>query len=160
MSLEQKIEQLTKAVEALTAAMQNQVVPAPVQFKMDAKSQQAQAMLNQVAAAPTPPMVQQAPAPIAQPVQTTPAPVATAPVTPAMPAPPTFAPAPTPVQQAGVPFNDGKSLIEYVMGRYKALGPEKGAQIQNVLTGLGYQNINDIKPEHYAQFHAGVEGIQ
>lgn len=148
MSLEQKIDQLTKAVEALTAAMQNQVTAAPVQFKMDAQSQQAQAMLNQVAAAPTPPMVQQA----------APAPVATAPV---MPAPPTFAPA-APVQaaSAGVPFNDGKSLIEYVMARYKQLGPEKGAQIQNVLTGLGYQNINDIRPEHYAQFHAGVEGIQ
>lgn len=145
MSLEQKIEQLTKAVEALTAAMQNQVVPAPV----------AQPAPVAVAA-----QVQQAPAPIAQPApvqQAAPAPVATAP---AMPAPPTFAPAPTPVQQAGVPFNDGKSLIEYVMGRYKALGPEKGAQIQNVLTGLGYQNINDIKPEHYVQFYAGVEGIQ
>jgi hypothetical protein len=153
MSLELKIEQLTKAVEVLTAAMQAAVAPtirqhletvtqAPMQFKMDANSQQAQAMLNQVAAAPTPPMV--------QPVQTAPA----------MPAPPTFAPAPQPVQQAGVPFNDGKSLIEYVMGRYKALGPEKGAQIQNVLTGLGYQNINDIKPEHYPQFHAGVEAIQ
>lgn len=146
MSLELKIEQLTKAVEALTTAMQNQVVPAPVQTLTPA------AVAAPVQAAP---VVQQPVAPIAQP-----APVATAPVAPAMPAPPTFAPAPTPVQQAGVPFNDGKSLIEYVMGRYKALGPEKGAQIQNVLTGLGYQNINDIKPEHYAQFHAGVEGIQ
>lgn len=141
MSLEQKIEQLTKAVEALTAAMQNQVTTAPV-----------------AVAAP----VQQAPAPVFAPApvvqQAAPAPVATAPV---MPAPPTFAPA-APVQAApaGVPFNDGKSLIEYVMARYKALGPEKGAQIQTVLMSLGYQNINDIKPEHYAQFHAGVEGIQ
>lgn len=147
MSLEQKIEQLTKAVEALTAVMQNQVASAPVQ--------QGPMITT------TPPVVQQAPAPIAQPApvqQAAPAPVATAP---AMPAPPTFAPA-APVQTApaGVPFNDGKSLIEYVMARYKQLGPEKGAQIQNVLTGLGYQNINDIKPEHYAQFHAGVEAIQ
>lgn len=151
MSLEQKIEQLTKAVEALTAAMQNQVVPAPVQTMAPV------AVAAPVQAAP---VVQQpvAPPPVQQ-VAPTPVAVA-APVAPAMPAPPTFAPAPTPVQQAGVPFNDGKSLIEYVMGRYKALGPEKGAQIQNVLTGLGYQNINDIKPEHYAQFHAGVEAIQ
>lgn len=151
MSLEQKIEQLTKAVEALTAFMQSQITTAPV--AVAAPVQQAPVTLS------TQPVVQQ---PIAPPPvqQVAPAPVATAPVAPAMPAPPTFAPAPQPVQQAGVPFNDGKSLIEYVMGRYKALGPEKGAQIQNVLTGLGYQNINDIKPEHYAQFYAGVEGIQ
>lgn len=151
MSLELKIEQLTKAVEALTAAMQNQVTAAaPVQTMAPV------AVAAPVQAAP---VVQQ---PIAPPPvqQVAPAPVTTAPVAPTMPAPPTFAPAPPPVQQAGVPFNDGKSLIEYVMGRYKALGPEKGAQIQNVLTGLGYQNINDIKPEHYAQFHAGVEAIQ
>lgn len=147
MSLELKIEQLTKAVEALTAAMQNQVVPAPVHTVVPMAVTQPVVPQPPVNPYPNTPAVSMQPAS---------APVATAP---AMPAPPTFAPAP-PVQQAGVPFNDGKSLIEYVMGRYKALGPEKGAQIQNVLTGLGYQNINDIKPEHYAQFHAGVEAIQ
>ena len=30
------------------------------------------------------------------------------------------------------------------------MGPTKGAQIQGVLTRqLGYNNINDVKPEHY-----------
>ena len=88
-----------------------------------------------------------------------PAPVAAVPV---MPAPPTFeapAPAPAPVASA-VPFHDSKSLIDYVMGVYKVLGPQKGAGIQNVLTSLGYQNINDVKSEHYAALHAGIEALK
>ena len=96
-----------------------------------------------------------APAPVAQ----APAPVAAAP---AMPAPPAFvapAPAAAPVA-SGAPFTDGKGLIDYVMNAYKALGPQKGAQIQNVLVNLGYQNINDVKPEHYGALFAGVEALK
>jgi hypothetical protein len=131
MSLEQKIEALTAAVVALTAKLESSNVAAPAP----------------VAPAPAP-VVQAAPAP---------APVAAAPV---MPEPPVFvapvaAPAPT-----GAPFTDGKGLIDYVMGAYKALGPQKGAQIQGVLTGMGYQNINDVKPEHYGTLFAGVEALK
>lgn len=79
----------------------------------------------------------------------------------------TVAPTPAPVVQAapapvttGAPFTDGKGLIDYVMGAYKALGATKGAMIQNVLVGLGYQNINDVKPEHYGQLFAGVEALK
>ena len=90
------------------------------------------------------------------------APVVAAPVA-AMPAPPAFvapvAAAPAPVV-AGAPFTDGKGLIDYVMASYKALGPQKGANIQGVLTGMGYQNINDVKPEHYAALYAGVEALK
>lgn len=133
MSLELKIEALTAAVVALTAKLESSNVSA----------------LAPVAPAPTP-VVQAAPVPAA-------APVAAAPV---MPAPPTFAapaaaPAPT-----GAPFSDSKGLIDYVMGAYKALGPQKGAQIQGVLTNMGYQNINDVKPEHYATLFAGVEALK
>ena len=46
------------------------------------------------------------------------------------------------------------------MTKYQALGAEKGAQIQQVLVSLGYQNINDIQPTHYQTFYEGVEGIQ
>jgi hypothetical protein len=97
--------------------------------------------------------VAQAPAPVA-----TPAPVAA----PAMPAPPAFVAAPVaaPAPVGGAPFTDGKGLIDYVMGAYKALGAAKGAQIQAVLTQLGYQNINDVKPEHYGQLFAGVEALK
>ena len=133
MSLEAKIEALTNAVQVLTAQLQssNVAVPAPV---------------AQVAAP--------APAPVVA------APVVVAPVAPAMPAPPSFiAPVAAPAP-AGAPFADGKGLIDYVMGAYKAMGPQKGAMIQNVLTGLGYQNINDVKPEHYAALYAGVEQLK
>jgi hypothetical protein len=138
MSLEQKIEALTAAVVALTAKLEssNVAAPAPV--------------------APAPAPVVQA-APVTVTVVDTPAPVAAAP---AMPAPPTFAaPVVAPVA-TGAPFSDGKGLIDYVMGAYKALGPQKGAQIQGVLTGMGYQNINDVKPEHYGQLFAGVEALK
>jgi hypothetical protein len=130
MSLEIKIEALTAAVIALTAKLESSNV-APV--------------------AP-------APAPVVQ-VASLAAPVVAAP---AMPAPPAFvapAPAPTPVA-GGAPFADGKGLIDYVMASYKTLGPQKGAQIQNVLTGMGYANINDVKPEHYGQLFAGVEALK
>lgn len=131
MSLEAKIEALTAAVVALTAKMESS---------------------NVAPAAPVAP----APAPVVQ----APAPVAAAPA-PVMPAPPTFvAPAPVAAAPTGAPFADGKGLIDYVMGAYKALGPQKGAQIQGVLTGLGYQNINDVKPEHYGALHQGIEALK
>ena len=99
----------------------------------------------------------------AAPVAPTPAPVVkAAPVVaaPAMPAPPVFvasvaAPAPAPSM-----FTDPKGLIDYVMGAYKALGPQKGASIQGVLVGLGYQNINDVKPEHYGDLFNGIEALK
>jgi len=144
MSLEAEIQALAQAVIALTAKIEGINVTAPATV------------------APTPAPVVQA-APVVVSVVDTPAPVAAAPVTaaPAMPAPPAFvmpAPAATPVA-TGAPFTDGKGLIDYVMGAYKALGAAKGAQIQNVLVGLGYQNINDVKPEHYGQLFAGVEAL-
>ncbi len=140
MSLELKIEALTAAVTALTAQLQagNVAAPAPV--------------------APAPAPVVQA-APVTVTFVDTPAPVAAAPA-PAMPAPPTFtAPVAAPAA-TGAPFSDGKGLIDYVMSAYKALGPQKGAQIQGVLTGMGYQNINDVKPEHYGALFAGVEALK
>ena len=136
MSLENKIEALTAAVIALTAKLESS---------------------NVAPAAPVAP----APAPVVEvaPVVVAPAPVVAAP---AMPAPPAFvAPAPAPAPVAGgAPFSDGKGLIDYVMSAYKALGAAKGAQIQSVLVNLGYQNINDVKPEHYGALFAGVEALK
>jgi hypothetical protein len=148
MSLEAKIEALTQAVVALTAKLESANVAAPAP----------------VAQAPAPVA---APAPLVQPVVAAPVsvtptnPVSSQPAAPAMPAPPAFvAPAPAAPAASGAPFTDGKGLIDYVMGAYKALGPQKGAQIQGVLTGLGYQNINDVKPEHYGALFAGVEQLK
>jgi hypothetical protein len=141
MSLESKIEALTAAVIALTAKLESNNV-APV-------AQVAQAVPT-VAAIHVAPVA--APVVAAAPVIATASPSN-------MPAPPTFmaAPAPAPV---GAPFSDPKGLITYVMSAYTALGPQKGAMIQGVLTSLGYQNINDVKPEHYGQLFAGVEALK
>jgi len=127
---------LENKIEALTAAI----------LALTAKLESS----NVAPAAPVAP----APAPVVQ--------VAPVVAAPAMPAPPAFiapAPAPAPVI-AGAPFSDGKGLIDYVMSAYKALGAAKGSQIQNVLVSLGYQNINDVKPEHYGQLFAGVEALK
>ena len=136
MSLETEIKNLTAAVVALTAKLESGNV------------------------APVAPVVQ-APAPAAAVTVTIPepTPVVAAPVMPAAPSfqPPVAASAAAPT---GAPFSDPKGLIDYVMGAYKALGPQKGAQIQGVLTGLGYANINDVKPEHYAQLFAGIEALK
>ena len=132
MSLESKIEALTAAVQALTAKLESG---------------------NVAPAAPVAP----APSPV---VKAAPAPVAAAP---AMPAPPVFVnPKPYVPMDAPAPsmFTDPKGLIDYVMGAYKALGPQKGASIQGVLVGLGYQNINDVKPEHYGDLFNGIEALK
>jgi len=141
MSLENKIEALTAAITSLTAQLQSGKITSPAP----------------VAPAPAP-VVQAAPVIVNQPLLT-PSSVAAAP---AMPAPPSFvAPASAPAPAAtGAPFSDPKGLIDFVMASYKALGPQKGAMIQGVLTGLGYQNINDVKPEHYGQLFAGVEALK
>ena len=132
MSIEKTISDLTTAINALTAA------------------------LNQRVGGAGAPIVQQAAAPAAQQFAPTVAPAPTA-----MPTLPTFAAAPAaaaPVQ--GAPFTDGAGLIAYVMGAYKEMGPTKGALIQGVLTQMGYQNINDVKPEHYGSLFQGVETLK
>ena len=134
MSIEKTISELTAAVTALTAA------------------------LNQRAGAP---IVPQAAAPVTQQF----APQTAAAPAPTMPTLPNFglqaqAPAPAAPVAPSAPFTDGAGLIAYVMGAYKEMGPTKGAQIQGVLTGLGYQNINDVKPEHYGSLYQGVEALK
>jgi hypothetical protein len=138
MSLELKIEALTAAVIALTTKLESgTVTPAAVPVAV-----------KQVQVAVPLPVLEASPAP---------APVVAMPAPPAFMAAPVAAPAPV---AAGAPFTDGKGLIDYVMSAYKALGAAKGANIQGVLTGMGYQNINDVKPEHYAALFAGVEALK
>lgn len=135
MSIENHLAALTAAVTELTAALR---ASAPT------------------AGAPT---VPQAPAPVA-PVYQAPVAPQPAPVAMQMPAPPSFAaPVSVPTSPA-VPFADGQGLIAYVMDAYKTMGPTKGAGIQGVLTSIGVQNINDVKPEQYGTLFAGVEALK
>ena len=139
MSLEAKIELLTEAVTRLIDALnaQQTVIVAP--------------------SAPAPQVAQVKEAtPVQEVVQ-----VATAPTpAPAMPAPPVFVAPVVEAAPTGAPFTDGKGLIDYVMSAYKAMGAQKGAGIQNVLVSLGYQNINDVKPEHYGALFQGIEALK
>jgi hypothetical protein len=144
------IQMIAQAIIANTKVIQSLIDALPHETK--------QAVAEVVAPAPVvKPVVESVP--MAKPV------VESAPVVapaPAMPAPPTFAPAaPAPVAAvAGAPFSDGKGLIDYVMAAYRTMGPQKGAQIQTVLTGLGYANINDIKQSDYAALFAGIEALK
>lgn len=135
MSLELKIENLTVAINTLIDSINKQGIRAPIA-----------PVIAPVVAAPVA-VVAPVAAPIAAPV---------------MPAAPTFdiPQAITQIPQNGAPFTDPKGLIDFVMTSYKNLGPAKGAGIQGVLTGLGYQNINDVKAEHYAALFCGIESLK
>ena len=151
---------IAEAVLSNTRVLEKLIDALPVEVKA--------AVQEKVASVGQPAPVAPAPAPV---VQAAPAPVAPAP---AMPAPPVFTPAaPIPTVTAvaaapttatvspseKAPFSDAKGLIDFVMASYKALGPQKGAGIQGVLTGLGYQNINDVNPAHYDALFAGVKAL-
>jgi len=158
------IQMIAQAIIANTKVIQSLIDALP----HDTREAVAQSVNVATPAPVAPAIAPVAPLPVATPAAPAPAPVvaaAPAPVTvspsnPAMPAPPVFTPPAPAAAPAGVPFTDGKGLIDYVMGAYKALGPQRGSQIQNVLTSLGYTNINDIKPEHYGALFAGVEALK
>ena len=140
------IQMIAQAVIANTKVIQSLIDALPHDAKVAVAEIASPAPVAMSAPAP-------APAPVAMPAPA-PAPVA-------MPAPPVFAAqVPTPAQGSAAPFTDVKGMIDYVMGVYRELGPQKGAQIQNVLTGLGYQNINDVTPEHYSALFQGVEQLK
>lgn len=136
MSLESKIETLSVLIGELI------------------KTLDKNATLSVAAPAPV------APAPVAAPAPepAAPAPVAVAPAAPVMPPPPVFTSAPA--APSALPFTDGASLVSYVMGVYRQIGPAKGAGIQDVLTSVGAINLTDVKPEQYAAFYAGVEALK
>jgi hypothetical protein len=83
-----------------------------------------------------------------------------APAAPVMPAAPTFEPACPTHDVAKAPFTDGKGLIDYVMTAYKEMGAEKGAKIQGVLVEMGLQNVNELRPTEYDAFYAKVEALK
>ena len=128
--LEVKIEELTKAVIALTE------------------------LIGKIEAGKSEPVKAEKLAPVIEP-----APVVQA--APVMPAAPTFEPVVEAAPAANAaPFTDGKGLIDYVMTIYKELGPEKGAKIQGVLTEMGLQNVNELRPTEYDAFYVKVEALK
>ena len=103
------------------------------------------------------PVAMQAPVPV---------PVVAAPVMPAAPfpvvAPVVAAPAPVvaaPVVSTPAVFSSKEEMTQFVINSYRALGAEKGALIQGVLTAMGYANINDVDPARWGELKAGIEAL-
>lgn len=102
-----------------------------------------------------------------RPVQSAPtvmpaAPVTPVPATPVAQSTPTvsFAPAVQTISATPTTFADHNAFVQYVMDSYRALGPIKGAAIQDVLGSVGVKNINDVKAEMYAQVKAGIDALK
>lgn len=67
--------------------------------------------------------------------------------------------APIPASGVPAPFADEKGLMDYVMGKYRTLGPVKGAMIQNCLSEIGVKNIKEVTPDMYSVFFHKVEAL-
>ena len=143
MSLEQKIQELTEAVITLTDVIE----------RIESGDRKLMSIDECIDSIPTINKPKKAPAPVVEP-----APVVQA--APVMPAAPTFEPVEEAAPAGGAPFTDGKGLIDYVMTIYKELGPEKGAKIQGVLTEMGLQNVNELRPTEYDAFYSKVEALK
>jgi len=110
-------------------------------------------------AVPVPaPAVPAIPVPVpAVPAPAVPAPAPAVPV-PAVPVPAVPAPA-APFAEGGFAFPNNETLMNYVMRKYKELGPVKGGEIQGVLDTLGAKNINALRPDQYFDFFTKVEAL-
>ena len=148
--LEVKIEELTKAVIALTELIGKIEAGKTVELGAEWPTLKADGNLEK--------LVNVKAAPIEIP-QTDPV-ITESPVTPVMPAAPTFEPVVAEPAGAKAPFTDGKGLIDYVMTVYKELGAEKGAGIQGVLTEMGLANVNEVRATEYDTFFAKVEALK
>ena len=101
-------------------------------------------------------------APVVVPVA---APVVAAPAMPVAPFPMPAAPvavAPvvaTPVAPVATAFSSKEEMTQFVINSYRALGAEKGALIQGVLTAMGYANINDVDPARWGELKTGIEAL-
>lgn len=160
---------IAQAIIANANVLQSLVDHLPVETKEAVASvvthaPAAQVVKSKKAEKVEPAPVVAAPLPVIEPVAA-PAPVVAtpAPVAAQMPPPPVFyAPAQSaPAHVAtSAPFSDPKGLLAYVIASYNALGAHKGAGIQQVLVANGYQNINDVQPDHYAALYAGIEALK
>jgi hypothetical protein len=156
-AVETKIEQSTPAPVAAQAPapVVTQSAPAPAVAAVTVPLAQAVAPASVI---PTNPAGSQPTAP-AMPA----APVFDIPVAaPAAAAPAAAAPAAAaaPVAPVEVPFNDSQTMTQYVLNVYREIGPQRASGIQAVLNQIGVVNINDVKPEQYAQLYTGIEAVR
>ena len=143
MSIESDLSSIAQSLKTIADAM---IQRTAVSYEVKAPAPIAAAVAAPVAALVATPAVTisavAAPAPVAAPVA----------------APAMFAPAAMPAAVTGV-YADHAAMLAAVMASYKALGPIKGAKIQDILTSVGVSNINEVKPEHYAAIQAGLAAL-
>jgi len=173
------IQTIAEAILANAKVLQSLVDSLPREAKIAVETKIEQSTPAPVAAqAPAPVVTQSAPAPavaavtvpLAQavaPASVIPTnPAGSQPTAPAMPAAPVFdipvaAPAAAaPVAPVEVPFNDSQTMTQYVLNVYREIGPQRASGIQAVLNQIGVVNINDVKPEQYAQLYTGIEAVR
>lgn len=145
--LEVKIEELTKAVIALTELI------GKIEAGKAVKDERLEVVVKE-------PVIAMAAPVIVTEITPAEAKAAVEALATVMPAAPTFEPACPTHDVAKAPFTDGKGLIDYVMTAYKEMGAEKGAQIQGVLVEMGLQNVNELRPTEYDAFFAKVEALK
>ena len=138
------VQTATKAVPNAKTKSTPEAVPAPVH----------QAVPDQAPANPAPVVQPVAPSPVQNVMPAVPV------FTPAAPTPPVTAVSAAPMTVTAPPFSDKSAMMDWVMATYKVLGTEKGAKIQDVLTGLGYKNINDVLPEQWGALKAGIDSLK
>ena len=148
MSIESKIDGLTVTLMSLTDALN----------KLGAMLSGSQIVPPAAVLSSAPPAPAPAPPPVAPSFPPAQAPVAAPPFAAPMPAPPSFAPAPA--AAPALPFSDLTGLAKWATEMYHDLGPEKGMQIQSVLTSLGANGMGDIKPEQFQAFFDGVNALR
>lgn len=148
MSIEQKIDALTAAIAQLATAIAAR--PAVVAQPVEAPATKTAQLDDLTERVIKPAVTQLATAMEADGFKPTP---------PAMPPLPAFV-APVEPPKPAAPFADPKGMIEYVTNAYKAMGPQRGALIQNVITACGVQNINEITPDKYGTLYQGIEALR
>lgn len=154
MSIENTLAGIEKALNRIAAALEGQYKRSELSASKD--KYDPPSLIPAAPAVDAAPQQEQV-----EPRATPPAPSPAA----AMPPPPNpdFSwplPATAPAANPAIPFNDGKTMVQWVMKSYQEMGAEKGARIQAVLTGLGYTNINEVRPESYGELFRQVEALK
>jgi len=164
------IQTIAEAILANAKVLQSLVDSLPREAKNAVEAKIEQSTPAPVAAQAPAPAVAAVTVPLAQavaPASVIPTnPAGSQPTAPAMPAAPVFdipvaAPAAAaPVAPVEVPFNDSQTMTQYVLNVYREIGPQRASGIQAVLNQIGVVNINDVKPEQYAQLYTGIEAVR
>ena len=150
--IESDLSRIATALELIAAALSDKPVKKTKDTPVAVQAPVHAPVVNPVVVAPVV-------APVAVPVVAPVAVPVAAPVMPAAPFP-TFAPVvAAPIATGPAVFASKEEMTQFVINSYRALGAEKGAMIQGVLTAMGYANINDVDPARWGELKAGIEAL-